>query len=154
MTDALQLHEATEAIAQARAALERLAALSGADSHVKVSLGMPWEPGDKPTLRIEIATVSVRVNQCQRTIDIREWSGPTAESIAEQLTCGGARPCVCDRCEARRRATERYAELDARPPIEVFAPREDEEEEEEEEPESPAESLLRAHLERLHANDA
>ena len=151
VTDYLQMREAADAIQAARVALERLAALSGADSHVSVRLSMPWESGDEPTLRIEIATVRERVNRCQRVLDIRKWSGPTAEAIAEQLYTA---KCVCDDCEARRHAEELYAFQAARPPIVIFEPREPEpvnlDEKEDEEPESPAEALVRAHLERMH----
>ena len=113
VTDSLQMREAADAIQAARAAL------SGADSHVSVRLSMPWEPGDEPALRIEIATVRERVNRCQCVLDIREWSGPTADAIAEQLFTA---KCVCDRCEARRHAEELHARKAARPPVDVFAP--------------------------------
>ena len=142
-----------DAIQAARVALERLAALSGADSHVSVRLSMPWESGDEPTLRIEIATVRERVNRCQRVLDIRKWSGPTAEAIAEQLT---AAKCVCDDCEARRHAEELYAFQAARPPVVIFEPREpaagNEEPADDEEP-SPMAALVDAYLERQRAND-
>ena len=153
VTDSLQMREAADAIQAARVALERLAALSGADSHVSVRLSMPWESGDEPTLRIEIATVRERVNRCQRVLDIRKWSGPTAEAIAEQLYTA---KCVCDDCEARRHAEELYAFQAARPPVVIFEPREpaagNEEPADDEEP-SPMAALVDAYLERQRAND-